>query len=298
MKAFYIAVATLSACATVAHAQSPVTVYGTANSDGMVERVCTGCFPVKSYSLARPYSFEYVTLTDVGEAFDGTIHGDYTDLPVRKGKHLKSSVQYYSRDSDSMSAAARYGFNDVGGSVSGNRAWGISVGFERAGVMVRVAHQNRAVAKVSPATALGSTLAAKNTILAANMQIGGAKAYAAYSASRGWGSSPLWNPDNPYGAVLTSTPSTDSRDRLVGIALPFGPTTLLASYIRKNDRDLADLDVDQLAFGATYTVSRRTDFYAAYSVIKNRGIAGYAIGNAGVPGSKSSAINIGMRHAF
>lgn len=180
-----------------------------------------------------------------------------------------------------------------------SRAWGMSVGFETGPVVFRVAHQNKNVAKVAPAVQLGNRIDAKNTIVAANLNIGFAKAYAAYSANRGWGSSPLWNPDNPYGAAMASAPSTDSRDVLVGIAVPLSTsTTFLASFVRKNDRDLANRDVDQFAFGSTYTVSRRTDFYAAYSHIRPRQGPGYMIGSSVGFDKGTSALNIGMRHAF
>lgn len=178
-----------------------------------------------------------------------------------------------------------------------NRAWGISLGLAAGPVTFRVAHQNKNVAKVAPAMPLGNRMDAKNAILAANLDLGPVKAYTAYSANRGWGSSPLWNPDNPYGAAMASTPSTDSRDVLVGMALPLGRTTWLASFIRKNDRDLADRDADQLAFGGTYTISRRTDFYAAYSHTRVRSGPGYMTGTPITPGA-SSALNVGMRHAF
>ncbi|MES2325146.1 MAG: porin [Pseudomonadota bacterium] len=171
-----------------------------------------------------------------------------------------------------------------------SRAWGLSVGFQSGPVTFRVAHQNKNVIRVAPALSMGNRLDAKNTILAANVSLGLVKAYAAYSANRGWGSSPLWNPDNPYGASLATTPSTDSRDVLVGVALPYGQTTFLASFIRKNDRDLANHDADQVAFGATYKVSRRADYYAAYSLTRPRTVFGQD--------KNSSALNIGMRHSF
>jgi predicted porin len=45
-------------------------------------------------------------------------------------------------------------------------------------------------------------------------------------------------------------------------------------------------------------MSRRTDFYAAYSHINNRNGAGYTVGNASSAGRGNSALNLGMRHAF
>lgn len=179
-----------------------------------------------------------------------------------------------------------------------NRAWGLSVGIKTGPLTLRAAHQNKSVGKIAPAMPLGNSIDAKNSIIAANIDIGRVKAYTAYSASRGWGSSPLWNPDNPYGAAMAATPSTDSRDVLVGVAVPAGRhTTLLASFVRKNDRDLSNRDADQLALGGTYTVSRTTDFYAAYSRIRMRNSIDTPLGRQGA-GNGFSAVNVGMRRSF
>lgn len=299
MKASCLVVAAFSAYAGLAHAQSPVSVFGVVETDGVVDSVCTDCAPQNdSLSVLNPYSFRYLSLLEVGEAFEGVSEAPFALGARREGKRITGSVQYYSRENDGVSQAIRYGLIDSRGNASGNRAWGMSLGLERGGVTLRIAHQNKNVAKVIPNMSLGNNLSAKNSVIAANIKIGIAKAYAAYSASRGWGSSPLWNPDNPYGASLSATPSTDSRDKLIGIALPMGNTTFLASFIRKNDRDLANHDADQFALGATYAVSRRTDFYTTCSVTKIRNIAGQAIHSSVMPGSKNAAINVGMRHAF
>jgi predicted porin len=249
-------------------------------------------------TVGRQFNLEYVALTDVGDPFKGGMAGSASNLIGNSGRRVDNSIQYYSGQVRGVSAAASYGFGEVVGDAKSNRAWGVSIGFEKGPLTIRAAHQNRNVARVAPATPMGNNLDAKNSILAANIKIGIATAYAAYSINRGWGSSPLWNPDNPYGASIAATPSTDSRDVLVGLAVPFGATTLLASYIRKNDRDLANRDADQVALGVTYTISRRTDFYAAYSRITNRNGAGYTVGNASSLGHGNSAVNIGLRHAF
>jgi predicted porin len=249
-------------------------------------------------TVGRQHNLDYVALTDVGDPFKGGMAGSAANLIGNSGRHGDNSITVYSAEVRGVSAAASYGAGEIAGDPAANRAWGLSVGFQRGPLIIRAAHQNRNVARVAPATPMGNNMDAKNSLLAANVRVGIATAYAAYSVSRGWGSSPLFNPDNPYGASMASTPSTDSRDVLVGLALPFGRTTLLASYIRKNDRDLANRDANQVALGATYALSRRTDFYASYSRITNRNGAGYSVGNASAPGSGSSALNLGMRHAF
>ena len=192
-----------------------------------------------------------------------------------------------------LSTGAAWDKGDIDGSPSG-RAWGMSLGFSAGPLTIRAAHQNRNVAKVTRYDQVGISMAAKNSILAANMRFGWGTAYAAYSASRGWGSSPLFNPDNPYGAGIASTPSTNSRDVLAGVAVPLGhATTLLASSIRKNDRDPANRDARQIAVGASYAVSRRMDFYAACSRIQHLNGA-----PAGAPPGNGLAVNVGMRRSF
>lgn len=254
--------------------------------------------PLGSITLGRQYNLQYLALADVGDPFKGGMAGSATNLVGYSSKRIDNAVQVASADLNGLSAIASYGFGEVSGDAAANRAWGVSVGLERGPLTVRAAYQNRNLAGIMPSMPMGNSMEARNAILAANLKLGIATAYAAYSANRGWGSSPLWNPDNPYSASMATTPSTDSRDVLAGLAVPVGATTLLASFIHKNDRDLANRDADQLAFGASYTISPRTDFYAAWSHIKNKRGAGYTVGNASETGAGSKAINIGMRHSF
>lgn len=245
-----------------------------------------------SLTVGRQYNLEFLALSDVGDPFHGGLAG--SGSPSTSGNPLRydDSVTYQS-ELNGFTAGSSWGKGDLDGSPSG-RAWGMTVGFSLGPLTIRAAHQNRNVAKVTRINPVDISMAAKNSIVAANMRFDWGTAYAAYSASRGWGSSPLFNPDNPYGAGISSIPSTDSRDVLAGVAVPISrATTVLASYIRKNDRDPANRDARQIAIGATYAVSRRLDFYAAYSHI--RPLSG--IQNASVR-TGGGAINLGMRRAF
>ena len=49
------------------------------------------------------------------------------------------------------------------------------------------------------------------SLIAANLKVGPAIAYAAYGISRGHGDATLWNPNKPFSAAVTTTPSTTSR---------------------------------------------------------------------------------------
>lgn len=243
-------------------------------------------------TVGRQYTVDFTTLNDVGDPFHGGLAGNGSG--AAGARRTDDSVNYQGRYSNFM-AGSSWGKGDIDGSPSG-RAWGMTVGVNAGPFTIRAAHQNRNVAKITRYDQTGISMAAKNSIIAANMRLGWGTAYAAYSANRGWGSSPLFNPDNPYGAgVITTTQSTNSRDVLAGVAVPLGhATTLLASFIRKNDRDPANRDARQVAIGATYAVSRRMDFYAAYSHIQHTG----GLQVAGIRPGGGGAVNVGMRRGF
>ena len=137
----------------------------------------------------------------------------------------------------------------------------------------------------------------RNTLVAANYKFSVAKAYLAYGINKGTNSAPLPNTGNPYGGTRP-TASTDSRDLLVGVALPFGANTVLASYIRKDDKTGFNQDADQWAIGYTHTLSKRTLAYTSYGKISNENGAGYTVGNNTDVGSGDTALNVGVRHSF
>jgi predicted porin len=248
----------------------------------------TGHAGAGTLTVGRQFNIDYTTLNDVGDPF----HGGLAAQAAPRGVRADDSVAYEGKLAG-VSTGAKWGKGDVDGSPSG-RAWGMSVGVNLGPLTIRAAHQNRNVAKVTRYDQVDITMAAKNSIVAANMRFDWGTAYAAYSASRGWGSSPLFNPDNPYSAGVAATRSTNSRDVLAGVAVPMShSTTLLASYIRRNDRDLSNRDARQVAVGASYAVSRRMDFYAAYSRIQH--LAGVHLG---VKPGNGSSLNVGMRRAF
>lgn len=239
-------------------------------------------------TAGRQYNVDYTALNEVGDPFQGGLAAQ----SAPRGMRADDSEGFEGRFAG-VSAGAKWRKGDVDGSPSG-RAWGMTVGINLGPLNIRAAHQNRNVAKVTRVNEIDITMAARNSIIAANMRFDWGTAYAAYSANRGWGNSPLFNPDNPYGASVAATRSTDSRDVLMGVAVPVSrQTTLLASFVQRNDRDPANNDARQFAVGASYAVSRRLDFYAAYSRIQH-----LANAHLGDNRGDGSALNVGMRRAF
>lgn len=248
-------------------------------------------------TLGRQYNLQYETLADVADPFHAGLAGAATNLMGYTTKRYDNSVKYQTPPLRGWSAAAIYSFGESAFSVSRNRAYGATIGFGDGRFHIRIAHQR----KNNPLEAAGATqpvdLSSRNTLMAANMNLGKATAYAAFGVNRGVGSSP-WDPANPYGALVMSSYSPKTNDMLAGISVPSGNATYMLSYIRKDDRTLANMDADQLALGMMYALSKRSAVYAAYAHIKNRNGAPYTVGNATERGRGNSAINIGFRHAF
>ncbi len=250
---------------------------------------------IEGFTLGHQYNLEYLSAADVGDPFHTGTAGRASNLVGPTGLRRDSNVRYYSSRIDGLSTGGSWTVDSLGGDPMADRAWGMTVGVDMGMFSLRAAHQNRHVAQVHLYDLTGANMDAKNSLIAANLRMRWGTAYAAYAANRGWGSSPLYNPDNPYSAGVASTSSTDSRDTLMGVAVPMTrSTTFLASFIHKNDRDLANRDANQFAVGASYVVSRKTDFYAALSHTITTNGNGLLIAHP----SGSSAVNVGMRHAF
>lgn len=249
-------------------------------------------------TLGRQYALDYAALVDVGDPFQGGLAGHAGQLGGHYARRTDDGIRYERRNRHGVFTAASFGLGERRKGSRGNRHWGVSVGLDRGPLVIRAAYQKRNVTNSSIVMQLGNSYDSRHGLLAANLHVGRAIAYTAYGISRGYGNATLWNPRNPFSAAITTSPSLNSRDLLFGVAVPDGATTWLASFIRKNDRDITNNDAQQVAFGASYAMSRHTDFYAAISRITTRHGAPAAPGSASEPGKANKAINIGMRHAF
>ncbi|MYM83307.1 porin [Duganella sp. FT50W] len=205
-----------------------------------------------------------------------------------------NTVRYQSsRSRSGIIGSMTYSLGESQFSSATNRAYGATLGYEGGKAKLRISYQRKE--NTLDATGASPELdhTARNALMAASYDFGGFVGYAGYGHSKGDISS-QWSEANPYGLVGQRDLYTNSRDSLVGVVVPLGrATTLLASFIRKDDRGIADRDANQFAIGASYAFSRRSDVYAAFSTIQNRNGAGFTSGNA-----TYRAINVGFRRAF
>lgn len=90
--------------------------------------------------------------------------------------------------------------------------------------------------------------------------------------------------------------ATDIKGGLFGATAPLGAGTVRASL---SSTAQADKKSNQFAIGYVYGLSKRTDLYATFATVKNKG--GAAVGlNGAVTGAneKSSGYDFGVKHSF
>ena len=100
----------------------------------------------------------------------------------------------------------------------------------------------------------------------------------------------------------------DQKKLLVGVTVPFGQSTLKASYISASGAqgsNATDFDAKQFTFGYQYDLSKRTAIFANYSSLNNDGNATtgarFVIGPSVAftsGGLTSSGYQLGLRHSF
>jgi predicted porin len=254
--------------------------------------------PLGLVTLGRQYNLVYTTLTDVADPFHGGMAGSAANLVGYTTKRYDNTIKYTSpRSRSGLIGSVIYSFGESPFNSKVNRAYGATIGYEKGRVNLSITHQRKDNLLDATGTTPAVDQSASNSLVAANVDFGRFVGYAAYGHSKGDGSS-QWDETNPYGAVAQRDPSTNSRDVLLGVAVPMGATTLLASVIHKDDRGLANRDANQIAIGASYALSKRTNVYTSVAKIQNRNGAGYTVGNASNRGSGDRAINIGLKHAF
>ncbi|MCE2860168.1 MAG: porin [Oxalobacteraceae bacterium] len=231
-------------------------------------------------TLGRQYTPFFLTLNGVADPFASGLAGNAQNLIPHSGIRMNNAVKYVSPIFSGVSAELAYGFGENSAGIDRNgRNFGGSIGYSDGALNVRLAHHRGHETPTLPTTI--SNLRDTSTLLAANYKFEVAKVFAAYS-------------DND----VQISGRGKSRDLLIGVSVPFGNHTFIASYITKDGRSALNRDANQLGLGYTYALSKRTNLYAAWASIDNKNGAPYTVGNNSEPGSGDRAFNLGVRHTF
>ncbi len=247
-------------------------------------------------TAGRQYTPQYLAVA-AADPFGSGLAGDTKNLIPATGNaasRMDNAVKYVSPAFGGVTAELAYGAGEVAGSAASGRQIGAALAYAAGPLTLRLAHHNRN----NDSATVHDSDNARNSVVTAVYDAGVAKAHFAYGSNKGLNSSPLRNAANPFGYAAAPVASTDSRDLLLGVTVPAGRHTWLASYIRKDDRRALNQDAGQIALGYRYALSKRTDLYTAIARIDNKRGAGYTVGGAIEGGSGDRAIDLGVRHAF
>jgi predicted porin len=246
-------------------------------------------------ALGRQYTPYHLTLTAVADPFGTGYAGTAKNLFPDNGTNVRASnaVTYVSPTVEGAHVELFYSAGEQS-VLSAGRQFGGALDYGHGPLRVRLAYNSR---NTDVAAAGTSHDLGRNTLLAANYDLGWSTLYAAYGIDKGTGSAPLANASNPYGGVKP-TPSTDGRDVLLGFKAPAGPGTLMVSVQHKDDRTRFNQDATSWGIGYLVALSKRTGLYAAYAHIDNKNGAGYTVANNSESGSGNTGYNLGIRHAF
>jgi predicted porin len=247
-------------------------------------------------TLGRQYTPQYLAVAAVDPFGSGTA-GDTKNLMASTGNsasRMDNAVKYTSPVVGGVTAELIYGAGEVAGDSTAGRQFGGALGYTSGPLTVRLAHHNRN----NDTATVKNTSSARNTVLTALYDFGLLKAHFAYGVDKGLNSALPRNLANPFGYAVAPVPTTDSNVVLLGVTVPQGAGTWLASYIRKDDKTSFNQDASQIAGGYRYYLSKRTDLYAVYAYIRNKNGAGYTVGSAIEGGTGNRGLNLGIRHVF
>jgi predicted porin len=252
-------------------------------------------------TLGRQYTMLYNAMSQVADPFGAGYAGSIKNLFPAAGANTRTSnaIVYATPSYEGFSAEGLYSLGEQAGSTTAGRQFGFGLLYGQGPLNARLVYNNRN----NDTAAVGATPAklqdtGRNTLFAINYDFQVVKAYFAYGADKGVNSAAL-PVANAYGYTVAPKASLDSNDLLIGVQVPVAPNgTIMASYIRKNDKTVNNQDADQWAIGYLHSLSKRTGVYVAYAKIKNKNGAGYTVGNNNEAGSGDKAFNAGVRHAF
>lgn len=220
--------------------------------------------------LGRQYSPYYLALRDVADPFTAGLAGRAGNI-MATNTRVNNMVNYITPSFGGFFADLAYGLGEVAGDAQKSRTIGAAIGYEHGPAKIKLAHH-----QLNNATATDRT---KNTLLAARYKFTLAEGSIGYAVNKG-------------------IDAADSRDFILGGSIPFGPSRLLGSYIRRDDRTANNRDAHQWAVGYFYGLSKRTDLYLAYARIGNDNGAEFKVGNSTDTGTGDKAFNLGVRHTF
>ena len=234
-------------------------------------------------TAGRVYSLDFINQT-TADPFGTGYAGDSQNLFGDKGTtRLNNALQYTTPNFDGFTATAEAAFGETTGNWKANREVGGALTYAKGPLWIdfTMLHQDNAN---------GVDASRKNYELGATYDFGVVKIHGLVERAKG----------DPTGAARP----LDALDLLGGVTVPLAGGSLLASYVRHDDRTSrsapggGDRDASQWALGYNYPLSKRTSVYTAYAHLTDLHGAAFTVGNATDAGTGTRGFNLGVVHNF
>lgn len=225
-------------------------------------------------TLGRQNTPYYNVMCDISDPFCDGFAGAAGNI-LAGHTRMDNMVAYTSPTVQGFSAVLSTALGEQPGNAAARRAYSSSLTYSRGPLIVALAwHQQQNALATDSST---------NTILAGRYNFGVLEVNLGYARNK-------------------ELAGVRSNDAIVGVTVPFGEpfgaVRVFGSYIRHDDTRATNRDASQAAVGASYSLSRRTDLYAAYAHISNKNGAAFTVGNATTSGTGNVGVNLGIRHTF
>jgi predicted porin len=233
----------------------------------------TGAFG--ALSAGRQYSLGYLNLTTI-DPFGTGYAGQVNNIVDASGVRLNNSVHYTTPAFAGFTASGEVALGETTGNWKAGRVLGGALNYATGPAYAGFSYYDLA----NP-NGVGS--ARKDYLLGGSYDFGVVKAHALVEKSDG----------DPTGAI-----KLDTLDLMAGVTVPVAGGSVLASFIRHDDRGTLNHDANQLGAGYNYPLSKRTSVYTAWARIVNKNGATFHVGNATETGVGNKAFNLGVVHNF
>lgn len=257
---------------------------GSGIAPGALEPSNSGTFSSQAYvglssdawgtlKLGRVFSPQY----DAHLAIDPFMNGFAANINnvfgtfegISFSQRMSNAIRYDTPEFRGFKGSLAHGFGEQPGSISSEGQIGISAGYQNGPLTVAYAYHrnNNDVIFLD---------VFKSHFIGAAYDVGAFKLHAAFDQNK-------------------LAASYYTRDYMVGATVPFGKFSIFADYTRKQDKITANADATKYAIGTTYSLSKRTNVYAAFTHVKND--ANSSI-NTNIAGNNVNTFQLGMRHLF
>jgi predicted porin len=231
----------------------------------------TGAFG--ALSAGRQYSLGFNNLSTI-DPFGTGFAGQVNNIVDPSGIRLNNSATYSTPNLGGFTASAEIAFGEQTGNWEANRETGAGLTYASGPAYAGLTYY-----EVNDAAGTGT--GRKNYLLGGTYDFGVVKIHGLYQRS-----------------TATSNVGPHSADLMAGATVPLGGGNLMASFVKHDDRTVANQNANQVGVGYIYPLSKRTSVYTAFARIKNEHGAAFKVGNATEAGTGNKAFNLGVVHNF